>query len=155
MTGGGDIIGTATDHDSLVAVLRRRKAVLQLSDAVVDELAGLAAGHCNKVIGIAPVKALGRVTLSALLGVLALKLVVVEDPEQAARIGSRWQRKSLQHGRPAAFSLRQARPLVLARAARKAALARWAGVSSADRKAHSDKMNAARKQHLARKDKAA
>jgi hypothetical protein len=47
-------------------------------------LAGIASGHANKVLGPVPVKALGRITLSALLGVLALKLVVVVDEQQAA-----------------------------------------------------------------------
>ncbi len=89
-----DRIGEATDHDELLAVLRKRKAALQLSDAIVDELAGMAAGHTGKLLGPAPVKTLGAVSLSALLSVLALRLIIVEDTEQAARIGRRWQRRT-------------------------------------------------------------
>jgi hypothetical protein len=130
----GEIIGTAHDHDELVAVLRQRKAALALSDAIVDELAGLATGHTGKLLGPAPVKTLGRISLSALLVVLALKLIVIEDPDQVARIGKAWQRRDSKRAHPASYSLNQARPLVLARAARKAAKARWAGKSAEERR---------------------
>ncbi len=138
------VIGEAIDHDELVAVLRQRKADLQLSDAMVDELAGLASGHTGKLLGPAPVKTLGHVSLSALLSVLALRLVVVEDPEQAARIGKRWQRKAAHMAHPASYSLAQARPIVLARGARKAAKARWKGISADERKAVSARLHAAK-----------
>jgi hypothetical protein len=134
MTIGGDVIGEATDHDSLVAVLRQRKAALALSDAIVDELAGPASGHCYKVIGAAPVKALGKISLSALLAVLGIKLVIVEDPDQVARIGKRWQRKSVNHVQPNLMTIGQARPVIRQRDARKAALKRWAGKTAAERR---------------------
>lgn len=131
----GAIIGEATDHDALVALLRQRKAALQLSDALVDELGGLAVGHCSKLLGAAPVKALGKVTLSALLAVLGVKLVIVEDPEQTARIGHRWQRKAVTRDHPALMTIGQARPVIRQRDARKAALARWSGKTAAERRA--------------------
>jgi hypothetical protein len=131
----GEIIGEATDHDSLVALLRKRKMALQLSDAVVDELTGLAHGYCNKVLGVVPVRTLGHLSLTALLAVLAVKLVVIEDPEQAAKIGKRWVRRDENSVRPVLLTIRQARPVILSRLARQAARARWAGKSVEERRA--------------------
>jgi hypothetical protein len=138
------IIGEARDHEELVALLRQRKMALQVSDQCLDELAGLAVGHSSKVLGPVPVTALGRITLSALLGALALKLVVVEDKEQAASIGKRWHRKQVHHDRAAALSLKQARPIILSRGARKAAKARWEGVTPEAKAAFIASLNAAR-----------
>jgi hypothetical protein len=152
---GGDIIGEATDHDSLVALLRQRKAALQLSDQLVDELGGLAQGHTGKLLGAAPVKTLGAVSLSALLAVFGLKLVVVVDEMQTARIGHRWQRKAVTRDHPASYTIAAARPLVLARAARKAALARWKGTTPEDRAAVGAMLVVARKTKRARTCEAA
>jgi hypothetical protein len=55
--------------------IRRRKGALQLSDTVVDALAGLTDGHIQKLLGVVPVRTLGSITLSALLGALGVKLV--------------------------------------------------------------------------------
>jgi hypothetical protein len=92
----------------------------------------------------APVKRLGGVSLSALLAVLAVKLVVVVDDEQAARIGQRWQRKSVTRDHPALLTVGQARPIVLARAARKAAKARWKDTTPEERAAVVAMLNEAR-----------
>jgi hypothetical protein len=91
------IIGEAHDHDGLIKVLRRRKKALQLSDAVTDELAGLCAGHTGKLLGPSQVKSLGKISLSALLGALALRLVVIEDVEQAEIMRGRWTPRAEQH----------------------------------------------------------
>lgn len=113
MEEAAQVIGEATCSDSLVAILRRRRAELQLSDVLVDELAGLAAGHAGKLLGPAPVRRLGAMSLSALLGVLAVKLVVVVDAEQAARIGRRWEPRKAAAAHGTTHSLAQARPLML------------------------------------------
>jgi hypothetical protein len=86
-----------TTHDSLIKVLRRRKRALQLSDALTDELAGLGAGHTGKLLGPMQVKSLGKIGLSALLGALALRLVVVEDIEQAELMRRRWTPRAERH----------------------------------------------------------
>jgi hypothetical protein len=97
------VIGEAHDYDSLVAILRLRKNALRLSDAVTDDIAGLTAGHTGNLLGPSRVKTLGAMSLSALLGALALRLVVVEDVEQAARVRDRWGRRDeLRVRRPAA-----------------------------------------------------
>jgi hypothetical protein len=116
-------IGEATDHDQLVAILRARKAALELSDTLVDEIAGLTTGHCQKILGAKPTKTLGRISLSALLGALGVKLVVVVDPD--SKIARRWQRRAAGMVHPTLHTIGQARPIILSRAGRKAALARW------------------------------
>jgi hypothetical protein len=92
-------------------------------------------------------------TLSALLGALGVKLVVVEDRDATKQIASRWTRRAERHVRPAdrlaKVAIAKARPIVLTEAARKAATARWAKVSPADRKAQAELMVLGRqiKQH--------
>jgi hypothetical protein len=145
----GDVIGEAHDHDSLLAVLRQRKAALRLSDVALDELAGLTAGHTNKLLGPVPVKTLGKISLDALLGALALRLIVVHDPEQAATIGGRWQRRAEAMARPPGYSIKEARPIVLKRHASKAAKARWANKSRIERAAVVAMLNAKRAERRA------
>jgi len=43
----------------------------------------MAPGHVSKLLAPVPVKALGRMSLTLLLGALGLKPIVVEDPDQA------------------------------------------------------------------------
>ena len=51
MAEAAQVIGEATCYDSLVAALRKRKSELGPADVIVDELAGLAAGHTGKILG--------------------------------------------------------------------------------------------------------
>ena len=95
----GDIIGEAHDHDSLVAVLRQRKDQLHLSDLMLDDLAGFTQGHAGKLLGPARTKTLGRVSLSAMLGALGLRLLVVVDSETAQRVAGRWKPRRERHVR--------------------------------------------------------
>lgn len=120
-----DIIGEATNHDELIAVLRSRKAALELTDALLDHLTGLPDGYCNKLLGPAPVKALGGLSLSSLLGALALKLVVIVDEQQIAHIGKRWKPKAKNRAHPATYTLGQARPVIMARLGEKGRRVRW------------------------------
>jgi hypothetical protein len=144
----GDVIGEATDLDALVEILRQRKAALQLSDQLVDELAGLSAGHTGKVLGAAPTKFLGRISLGALLGALALRLVVVEDREALARVGKRWERREdsrvHDNGRISRLAIRRVRPIIMSELARKGAAARWKNATADDRRAAAELMNLGR-----------
>ena len=90
---------TVTDVEGLLEAFRARKEALELSNATIDELGGLCAGHADKVLGPSRIKGLSTMTLDVLLGVLALKLVVVEYPEAAARIVDRWGIRSKPHVR--------------------------------------------------------
>jgi hypothetical protein len=62
------------------------------------------------------------------------------------------------HDRPAGLTIRQARPIILSRGARKATKARWAGVSPKAETEFIAKLNAARaakRKHHARMKRAA
>jgi hypothetical protein len=147
-TSAHELLGEAHDADELVAIMRKRKEQLQLSDALVDELSGLGAGHTGKLLGPVPVKRLGAQSLSDLLGALGLKLVVVVDEEQSARIGKRWTRKNTSSDHPALMTIGQARRIVLTRAARKAARVKWAGMSPEQRARHLERLNASNPKHI-------
>jgi len=140
-----EIIGEARDHDELVALLRKRKDALGLSDKVVEEIADMAGSFVSKILAPQPVKTLGRTSLTLLLGALGLKLIVVEDPDQVRRVRRRWTERAEHHVNIAPHTLRTARPIVLSRLARKAALARWARVPTDERQSIVARLNEARK----------
>jgi hypothetical protein len=132
------VFGEATDYESLVAALYARKEAIGVSDRVLDEISGLSPGHVSKLIGPGRERGLSQISLDALLGSLALKLIVVEDEAQAAIMKSRWEsRDSRQLRMPArigAAFLRRARPAVMREFSRKGGLARWKGTSPELRK---------------------
>jgi hypothetical protein len=142
-------IGEARDADELVALLRARKAALQISDVTIDELAGFQQGYVGKLLGVGRIKTLGAMSLSALLGVLALKLVVVVDEEQEARMKRRWLRRDKRYVvvREVKISpslVKRAAPAARAMTARMGGKARWKGKPASERAAHIAKMNLAK-----------
>jgi hypothetical protein len=86
-----------TSREEIVAVLRERRDELNISHETIDAVAGWADGYASKIFAPTPMKNLGPTSLAAILGALALgiaRVVLIEDPEQAARVSSRWtQRK--------------------------------------------------------------
>src|SRR5215469_15439449 len=78
-------LATVTDYDTLIAALRARADELNVARLVIDETAGLQSGYTGKLLGAAQIKTIGRISMGPLLGALGLALVVVEDPEAAAR----------------------------------------------------------------------
>lgn len=81
------------DYDDLIAAIRAAKALRGLSDNFADELAGLTRGHIQKIVGPSRQKPLSPMTFNAILGTLAVKLVLVEDPEIASRMEARWEQR--------------------------------------------------------------
>jgi hypothetical protein len=78
----------------LLDVLRDRREELNLSFATLNELAGLGDGYAEKLLSPRPSKQLGPDSLWGVLVALALgiaQVIIVEDPEQAARISGRWK----------------------------------------------------------------
>jgi hypothetical protein len=122
-------IGEAASHDELVAVLRERQIALGLSNETLDHIAMLSAGHADKLLGPSRQRGLSQLSLDALLGVLAVKLIIAEDAEQAARMRTRWEGKDASQVRmPARIAkdlIARVRPAVLRQLASKAATARW------------------------------
>jgi hypothetical protein len=117
----------------LIEAFRARKEALGLSNEAIEHLIPLAAGHCDKAIGLSGTRGLSPLTIDGLLSSLGLKLLVAIDPEQVARMRPRWEGRDKRQVRPAAriskMLLSRARPFVLREAARKAASVRWRGVS--------------------------
>jgi hypothetical protein len=56
----------------------------------VDEIAGVPDRYTSKLLAKEPIKNLGWVSLPAVLGALGKALVIVDDPEQIARVRDRW-----------------------------------------------------------------
>ena len=132
------VIGEAVDHDGLVALLRQRKDALDLSDLVLDDLSGLTPGHSAKILTC--VKRIGGLSLAPLLGALGLRMVLIEDPDAAKNISAHWERRrsdraSHDNGKVSRFAVDRARPVIMTELATKAAKARWAKASEADRRA--------------------
>lgn len=77
----------------LIAALRDRAHELQLTHQTIDSVAGLQDGYTSKLLAPTPIKNLGPVSFEAMLGALGLAVVVVEDPEQVARVQNRWTKR--------------------------------------------------------------
>lgn len=88
------VIGEFVDHDGLWQALRLRREELELSGESLDEIAGLTARHSLKILGCNPCRGITRITLGPLLGALALKCVLIEDPLAMRRMRKRWQKRN-------------------------------------------------------------
>jgi hypothetical protein len=71
------------DYESLVAALRAVKVHLGLSNETLEEIAGLARAHADKLLGPSRAKRIGPLTLGLLLGALGISLRVEVDLEAA------------------------------------------------------------------------
>ena len=74
----GRRLATVSDYDELIAAIRQRVDELQISHAVLEELAGLAGGHFGKIVGASRVKTFGPLSLFLILEALAVNLVLEE-----------------------------------------------------------------------------
>jgi hypothetical protein len=122
-----------SDGTALLDAIEAKRNELNLSNAAVEKLANLSDGHCTKVLGPSREKSPTLKTLDALLEVLALSIVLVNDPAKAARVQPLWVPRSVSKVRQRQLSpttIERARPHVLADLARKAARSRWASVDA-------------------------
>ena len=71
------ILATVKTYGQLVAVMRARNDELEITREVMDERAHLPSGYSAKLL--AQIKNFGPSSLGAMLGVLGLALIVVED----------------------------------------------------------------------------
>lgn len=125
---GMKILGVWRSYDDLHALLRARFSELEMTCSQVDEVAGLADGHCGKLLGPAMVKTIGPKVLPLVLGGLGLALAVVEDPQATQQIRGRITPRRRPGGerpereyRLGATALKRARPQVLSEYFRAAA----------------------------------
>ena len=59
----------------------------------LDHIAGWPSGYSGKLLAPDPIKNLGWLSLGLGLNALAIKLVVVEDPEERKLVESLWKRR--------------------------------------------------------------
>jgi hypothetical protein len=104
-------LAVCRSYAELIAVLRARVAELGASGETVDDVAGLPLRYTMKLLTPIPVKALGRTSMGPLLGVLGLKLVVMEDTEAFEKIRpafgpiQKCEPQDADHKRPQALAL--------------------------------------------------
>jgi len=122
------IIATIRTQDDLVEAMRAAKEMRNLSFKTLDDLGGFTQGHMERVIGPRREKGMSTIVFQTMLSMLAVKLVMVPDPEQEAQMLERWEGRNasnvrLEKGRVSKSLLERAKPHVLkdlARAAGKA-----------------------------------
>src|SRR5262245_35120501 len=74
--------------------LRRRAEEVEVSRPVLDQLTGLSAGYSAHVLADRGCHNLSLNNAALLVPALGLKLAVVEDPEQLARMAKRWPKRA-------------------------------------------------------------
>lgn len=83
MTEPAKTIATVRSYRQLMSVFRARSDELEITRQTVDAAAGLPPGYSGKLLAPIPIKNVGINSLGALLGVLGLALIVVEDSDAA------------------------------------------------------------------------
>lgn len=86
--------------DDLVEALRARKEAIDISNELLDHLAGLQPGYVSKVLAPTRIKGLGPISLPALLGALGVALVLVEDTAAIERVKDLWQKRKRSMKKP-------------------------------------------------------
>jgi hypothetical protein len=86
-------LATIRSYEELVAALRERAEALDVSNGTLDELCGFSERYASKVLGLNPGRALGRVSLTGLLGGLGAVLILCEDEEALARVRGRLEKR--------------------------------------------------------------
>jgi hypothetical protein len=86
----------------VVEALRVWRDERGITHEVFDDIAGWAHGYAGKLLAPEPIKNLGWMSLGDALKTLAIKLVVVEDPEQRRLVESRWKRRERPRNGPSA-----------------------------------------------------
>ena len=95
-------IAVVSNYAELVSALRERAEALNISNMTIDLTSGLQSGYTSKVLSLRPKRTLGRLSLGLMLSTLGLRLIVVEDKEQLARVRGRLEprKKNGLHRRP-------------------------------------------------------
>jgi hypothetical protein len=120
------------DHDSLRDALRLARERRNLSLEALDELGGLARGHGSKILALGGSRKLTIQTLTWLLGGLACKCVLVNDPEALEQIKGRLKpRNTAVVRRPSHAELTKR---LLARLGARGGKLRWQNVPPTERR---------------------
>ena len=138
MIGPPQVLAEATCCDELVDAFRARKTALSLSNEAIEHIIPLAAGHCDKLIGPSQTRGLSQLSLDGMLAALALKLIVVVDPDQVARMSPLWENTGRRDNkmvrscttRVAKVTLARAQPHVVRELGRCGGLKTWRTIDS-------------------------
>jgi hypothetical protein len=95
-----------TSRDDLVEVVRKRQDELNISCETIDQLAGLAERHYNKIA--CGLKGFGYVSSFLVLTALGLRIKIEEDPEATKRLRHRWMPRQTSRTRQASRRARVA-----------------------------------------------
>jgi len=111
-------LATIRTQDDLIEALRLAKEMRNLSFKVIDDLGGFTQGHMERVIGPRREKGMSPFVLQMLCSILAVKLIMVPDEEQAQRMADKWEGRDssnvrLEKGRVSKSLLERAKPHVL------------------------------------------
>ncbi|WBL82299.1 hypothetical protein I3J27_18375 [Bradyrhizobium xenonodulans] len=112
------IIATIRTQDDLIEAMRTAKEVRNLSFPTIDELGGFTRGHVERVIGPRREKGMSPFMMQMLLSIMAMKLVLVPDPEQEEKVREHWEGRNtsnvrLEKGRVSKALLDRCRPLIM------------------------------------------
>jgi hypothetical protein len=78
-----------SDYDELVESVRQRVDDMGMTRLELDHQAGMQEGYSGKILGPKHKKIFGMKSLGDTLGAIGCKLLLVEDPEQTAKMRAR------------------------------------------------------------------
>lgn len=84
----------ATDYNSLIDAIRLRKDELGISNADLEELAGLSPNHVDKVLGPSHSKGLSGMVISVLMDALAFDFIIEPNKKKEERIRKRFKQRA-------------------------------------------------------------
>jgi hypothetical protein len=99
MIAARQVLATVRSQDELIEALRAARDYRNLSYKFLDEIGGFAMGHMERVLGPRREKGMSHIVFQTLLSMLAVKLELVPDPEQAARMQERWEGRDVRNVR--------------------------------------------------------
>jgi hypothetical protein len=133
-------IATIRSQDDLIEALRTAKELRNLSFRTLDAMGDFTEGHMERVIGPRREKGMSPFVMQMLLSMLAVKLEMVPDPEQAAKMQASWEGRNtsnvrIEKGRVSKSLLERAKPHVLKESGRMGAAIRNSMLSPEQRSA--------------------
>jgi hypothetical protein len=126
----GKLVGQFDDYDALVERVRERAANIGLSYQMIDEISGLAEGHCGKVLADLRARQMGLNTFLAITQSLGIRAVFFADEKLTAQMASLYEKRdqTKAHARRRAslgpVTLKRVLPAVAAEMGKRGAIAR-------------------------------
>lgn len=123
------IIATIRSQEDLIEALRAAKELRNLSFKTLDALGDFTEGHMERVIGPRREKGMSPFVFQMLCSMLAVKLEMVFDPDQAAKMLATWEGRNtsnvrIEKGRVSKSLIERAKPHVLKESGRVGAAVR-------------------------------